>query len=103
MATADIAGQEHRAFQASPRPSRTSPAIRCALAAILLSVPCFWQPRIQADDLSSHLYNAWLANLAAAGRLPGLYTVPQFTNVLFDHLLSLLLKSGSVAFAEHTA
>jgi hypothetical protein len=35
--------------------------------------------------------------------LPGLYVVPQFTNILFDHLLSLLLQTGSVAFAERVA
>jgi hypothetical protein len=73
------------------------------LAALLISIPCFWQPHIQANDLSSHLYNAWLVNQVEAGQLKGLYIVPQFTNVLFDHLLSFLLKSGSVVFTERVA
>ncbi len=57
-------------------------------AAIL--IPCFWQPRIQAGDFSSHVYNAWLAKEVAAGRLAGVYVVRQYTNVLFDLLLSWL-------------
>lgn len=79
------------------------PVAMYMIAALLLSIPCIWQPHIQGEDLPSHLYNAWLANLVSAGQLPGLYAVPQFTNVLFDHLLSLLLKTGSVFVAEHVA
>jgi hypothetical protein len=30
-----------------------------------LLLPCYWQPRIQAGDLSSHIYNAWLTELFA--------------------------------------
>jgi len=62
-----------------------------------------WQPHIQASDLASHLYNAWLANQAAAGGLKGLYVVPQYTNVLFDLLLSGLLKTFSVVSTERIA
>src|SRR5690349_17260672 len=74
-----------------------------ALLALLVSIPSIWQLHIQADDLSSHLYNAWLANQVSVGQLPGLYLARQFTNVFFDHLLSLLLKTGSVVLAEHAA
>lgn len=70
------------------------------IVSLLIAIPCVWQPHIQAGDLSSHLYNAWLANQVSEGRLPGLYLAPQFTNVLFDYLLSFLLKNGSVASAE---
>jgi hypothetical protein len=73
------------------------------LLTILVAVPCFWQPHIQAGDLSSHLYSAWLVSKVSAGELPGLYVVPQFTNVLFDHLLSILWKTGSVVFTERVA
>src|SRR6202049_3228515 len=74
------------------------------LTALLIGVPCIWPHHIQSDDLSSHLYNAWLVNQVEAGRLKGLYVVPQFTNVLFDRLLSfLLLKSGSVVVTERIA
>src|SRR5262249_52769830 len=74
-----------------------------AVVSLGISIPCVWRPHIQADDLSSHLYNAWLVNQVSAGQLPGLYLVPQFTNVLFDHLLSLLMKSGSVVLTERIA
>jgi hypothetical protein len=72
-------------------------------AALLLAVPCVWQQHVQAGDLSSHLYNAWLANLAAAGATKGLYVVPQYSNVLFDFALSWLLKSFSVVSTERIA
>jgi hypothetical protein len=74
-----------------------------AIVSLSIAIPCVWQPHIQAGDLSSHLYNAWLVNEVSAGHLPGLYVVPQFTNVLFDRLLSLLMKSGSVVTTERTA
>src|SRR5450755_4338257 len=74
-----------------------------ALVSLLIGIPCVWQPHIQACDLSSHLYNAWLVNQVSAGQLPGLYTVPQFTNVLFDHLLSFLMRHGSALIAEKVA
>jgi len=34
----------------------------------LMLAPVYWQPRVQAGDLSSHIYNAWLAQLIEAGR-----------------------------------
>jgi hypothetical protein len=79
-----------------------APAARYALwvkpaAALAVVLPCFWLPRIQAGDLSSHAYNAWLAELIRHGRAPGLTFVPQFTNVLFD----LLLDTASRAFGPH--
>jgi hypothetical protein len=74
-----------------------------AIVSLLIGIPCIWQQHVQACDLSSHLYNAWLVNQVSAGNLPGLYVVPQFTNVLFDHLLSFLMKSESVVTAERLA
>jgi hypothetical protein len=47
-------------------------------------VPCFWQQRIQAGDLASHVYNAWLAQLIERGEAPGLWIAQQWNNVLFD-------------------
>ena len=61
-------------------------------ASLLLLVPCYWQSRLQLGDLSSHIYNAWLAQLIESGRAPGLAIVPQTTNVLFDLMLSGLFK-----------
>jgi len=74
-----------------------------ALVSLLIGIPCVWQPHIQACDLSSHLYNAWLVNQVSAGQLSGLYIVPQFTNVLFDHLLSFLMEHGGPLIAERLA
>src|SRR5579862_4990008 len=59
------------------------------VSAVLL-IPCFWQSRIQAGDLSSHIYNTWLADQIERGKAPGLAVVPQFTNVLFDLILAEL-------------
>ncbi|MEQ1353398.1 MAG: hypothetical protein ABLT11_05225 [Candidatus Acidiferrum sp.] len=53
----------------------------------LIIVPCFWHRRIEAGDLPSHTYNAWLAQLIQQGRAPGLYLAPRWNNVLFDFLL----------------
>jgi hypothetical protein len=61
-------------------------------ASLLLLVPCYWQSHLQLGDLSSHIYNAWLAQLIESGRAPGLAIVPQTTNVLFDLILSGLFK-----------
>ena len=51
---------------------------------VLLLVPCFWHAHIQAGDLGSHIYNAWLAQLVDRHQVSGLLVVPQWTNVLFD-------------------
>jgi hypothetical protein len=73
------------------------------LAFLLLLLPCWWQPRIEAGDLASHLYNAWLAQLVREGRAPGLSLASQYTNVLFDWLLSALFRIGGAGFVEHVA
>lgn len=81
-------------------------ARRFATAVILsvpLLIPCFWQKRIQATDLSSHIYNAWLSVLAAQGKLQGLYLAPQHNNVLFDFALQWLLPRVGVAAAQRIA
>src|SRR6516162_9103141 len=57
-----------------------------ALSALLL-VPCFWHRRIQAGDLGSHIYNAWLAQLVKRHEVTGLVLVRQWSNVLFDLLV----------------
>ncbi|HTX13655.1 MAG TPA: hypothetical protein VMD77_00060, partial [Candidatus Baltobacteraceae bacterium] len=54
----------------------------------LILAPCFWHRRIEACDLGSHVYNAWLAQLIRRGEAPGLWIAHQWTNVLFDLLLS---------------
>jgi hypothetical protein len=61
---------------------------RCLGVSALLLVPCFWHRHIIASDLGSHLYNAWLAQLIEHGQAPGLWLSRQWTNVLFDWMLS---------------
>src|ERR1700731_2620524 len=51
---------------------------------IVMIVPCVWHRRIEAGDLASHTYNAWLAQLIEKGQAPGLYIAKQWKNVLFD-------------------
>jgi hypothetical protein len=63
------------------------------LASALALVPCFWHRHIQAGDLGSHVYNAWLAQLIERGQVSGLTVVRQWDNVLFDLLL--------LRFADH--
>ena len=57
------------------------------LISVLLLVPCFWHSRIQAGDLGSHVYNAWLAQLIAHHQISGLTIARQWNNILFDLLL----------------
>jgi hypothetical protein len=66
-----------------------------AIAAIslLLIVPCVWHQHIEAGDLGSHVYNAWLAQLIEKGQAPGLYLARQWNNILAD---LLLLRVGDV-------
>ena len=72
-------------------------------ASLAALAPCFWQPRIQAGDLSSHLYNAWLAQLIERGQAPGLTLARQSNNILFDWMLSGLLRAFGPGAAERVA
>jgi hypothetical protein len=69
----------------------------------LLLLPCFWHRRIEAGDLPSHVYNAWLAQLVQQGKASGLYTVWQWTNVLFDLLLLYCSKLFGFTFGPKVA
>src|ERR1700758_5461933 len=69
--------------------------------AVLL--PCFWHKHIEAGDLGSHVYNAWLAELVRRGQLPGLWLARQWNNVAFDFLLSALAKTFGWLWAEKLA
>jgi hypothetical protein len=82
-------------------PSRNLLAI--LLISVLLLIPCFWHRHIEAGDLGSHVYNAWLAQLIEQGRTPGLYIVTQWKNVLFDLLLFYLAKFLGLTLAEKVA
>jgi len=73
-----------------------------AISALLL-VPCWWQWHIEAADLASHVYNAWLAQLIEKGQAPGLYIARQWNNVLFDVLLLRTANFVGIAVAEKIA
>jgi hypothetical protein len=99
MASMNVAPTKAR----PPRPAQLGGFGRYALASAALLIPCFWQSRIQAGDLGSHIYNAWLAELIRQGRAPGLSIVPQTTNVLFDLLLDALFRAFGSAAAQRIA
>jgi hypothetical protein len=73
-----------------------------AISAALLT-PCFWHAHIEAGDLASHVYNAWLAQLIERGQAPGLYIARQWNNVLFDVVLLKLARLVGLAWAEKIA
>jgi len=70
---------------------------------IFLLIPCYWQPRLQAGDLSSHIYNAWLAELIDSGRIHGLTIASQSTNLLFDLMLGGLYRLVGAEAAQRIA
>ena len=92
---------------AAPRVGRANfiqrTPVRAVLISLLVLLPCFWQAHIQAVDLSSHLYNAWLSILIGEGKAPGLALVSQHTNVLFDLVLAGLMRALGPWAAEHIA
>ncbi|WP_348262119.1 hypothetical protein P8935_20225 [Telmatobacter sp. DSM 110680] len=55
-------------------------------AAVL--VPCFWHEHLEAGDLPSHVYNAWLVHLIKSGQAPSLWLARRWNNVLFDFAIS---------------
>jgi hypothetical protein len=63
---------------------RSTRAAAVVIISLLLLVPCLWHLRIEASDLASHVYNAWLAQLIEKGQAPGLYLSHQTNNILFD-------------------
>lgn len=91
-ATASALGQAAKFFREH--------RLRCLFISAIVLVPCFWHRRIEAGDLGSHLYNAWLAHLIQHGQAPGLAVAPMWTNVLFDHLVVSLADFISLYAAE---
>jgi len=106
--TRETAAQDSRSKTGASALAQTTAFVRVhwlkllAISAAVL-VPCFWHRRIEAGDLGSHLYNAWLAHLVGRGQAPGLVISPLWTNVLFDRLLSGLADIFSMFTAEKIA
>jgi hypothetical protein len=85
---------EQQAWEAPKTITRTSRIqfVKTNLLSLILVsglavIPCFWHPRIEAGDLASHTYNAWLTQLVIQHKAPGLWIAPQKNNILFDILL----------------
>ncbi len=78
---------------AHPVPAGVDRAL-LVVVALLILVPCFWQPYIEAGDLASHTYNAWLADQIEKNKLPGqgLSLANPLTNVLTDRIMEALLN-----------
>jgi hypothetical protein len=77
--------------------------IAVPLFSAVLLIPCFWQSRIQSADLSSHIYNAWLASQIHQGKAPGLWISFQSNNVLFDLVLEWLFVRVGPDLAQRLA
>lgn len=73
---------------------------RVLAISVLLLIPCFWHRHIEAGDLASHVYNAWLATLVEHGQAPGLYLANQWNNVACDVALARLGDLVGFAAAE---
>src|SRR5271169_6208556 len=102
VAASGLSTQADELLQPLDHPERRSwrDASRVLLVSALLLIPCFWQSRIQAGDLSSHLYNAWLATLIAQGKAPGLWIDHRTNNLLSDVALQWLLQHGGPGIAQ---
>jgi hypothetical protein len=74
--------------------------LRFLIISVVVLMPCYWHKRIEAGDLPSHLYNAWLAHLIKTGQAPGLWLARRWNNVLFDFALSGLGNIVGWAVAE---
>src|ERR1035438_10837604 len=70
---------------------RTHVWLILAVSALVVA-PCLWHPRIEAGDLGSHVYNAWLVQLIQRGQAPGLYIANQHVNILFDLIMDNLVR-----------
>jgi hypothetical protein len=75
-------------------------AFRVSAVSAAVLIPCFWHRKIEAGDLASHTYNAWLAQLITRGQAPGLWIAKQWNNVLFDVCLSRLGTLIGLRLAE---
>src|SRR5467141_2192415 len=74
--------------------------LRVLLLSLALLIPCVWHRRIEAGDLPSHVYNAWLAQLIEKGQASGVYIAKQWNNVLFDVALLRTANLVSLAAAQ---
>jgi hypothetical protein len=77
--------------------------LRIAAVSAAVLAPCFWHAHIEAGDLGSHVYNAWLVQLIERGQAPGLWLARQWTNILFDVMLTGFGRIWGLHAAERIA
>jgi hypothetical protein len=98
LATEVVAKKQPTRRAAKWRPSQATQGFRflqknlviVLVVSALVLIPCFWHRHIEAGDLGSHTYNAWLASLIEQGRVPGLYLAHQWNNIAVDYGLAFL-------------
>jgi hypothetical protein len=98
LATLDPVVLEREAVSVELQPSEAARAIGFLqknwaiflLVSAIVLIPCFWHRHIEAGDLGSHTYIAWLAGLVEQGRVPGLFIANQWNNIPVDLGLSWL-------------
>jgi len=73
------------------------------LVSLAILIPCFWHKHIEAGDLGSHIYNAWLAELVEGGKTPGLWIASQWNNIAFDLLIGGFAKTVGWVWSERLA
>jgi hypothetical protein len=84
------------------RPLRNHP-LRSFWMSCLVLIPCFWHGQLEAGDLGSHVYNAWLVHLIRNGHAPGLWLATRWNNVCFDFMLDGLSSVLGYAVAGKIA
>src|SRR5262249_24401462 len=67
---------------------------------VALLIPCLWQEHVQAGDLSSHVYNAWLAGEIEHGRAKELRLTTPLTNLAADLALQFVMQFAGPSWAE---
>jgi hypothetical protein len=97
---AGTGGTEGHGSELAPDRQPPNATLMTLLWSVVILLPCFWLSRIQAGDLSSHVYNAWLASFVEQGKIQGLQVVGQWTNILFDILLGWTAKVIGLAGAQ---
>jgi EpsG family len=85
------------------RPFLKEHRVTVLLLSVAVLIPCFWHHHIESGDLPSHVYNAWLTELAQQGKAPGVYVATQWSNIFFDLMLLYLGKLFGFAIAEKLA
>ncbi len=75
----------------APGISRQAEVLLALAIAVAILIPCFWQDHIEAGDLASHLYNAWLVGQIQRTGIAGLTVAHPLTNVLSDGIMAVLI------------